>query len=206
MEYCMYCNNTGRTSKNPFKCENCGREFKRLPLDIVSTETFIPKKYKSSLWDVRVLRHSYSKKYKLEEEIKATDSWLNILNSLLESLKSGIIPPESFYIAAPKDNSKFRWVYTSILYAETSGFSSNDFIDLVDLNIEMDNIKYCDWLVIRVTDFKIKENIEKLNYLLPFRASKDLGTIIVSTIPYDALMAKAGITDIEVDNIAQNFI
>ena len=69
-----------------------------------------------------------------------------------------------------------------------------------------DNIKYCDWLVIRVTDFKIKENIEKLNYLLPFRASKDLGTIIVSTIPYDALIAKAGITDIEVDNIAQNFI
>lgn len=192
IEDCMYCGNTGRTKEDPFKCSHCGREYRTLNriTKPILENVYIPERYRNDLWNLETYNEYIDKMGLNKKTFDNFKKWGLVLNLMLENLKLKKLSKIDFlYVSAGSNSGIRRWAYTFLSLGEYYGYKVSSIIDLndIDLNNPDDNelIENVDILVLRLTNFKLSENLEKLNYIQPKRSNKDKCTVIITKMNYN---------------------
>lgn len=192
IEDCMYCGNTGRTKEDPFKCSHCGREYRTLNRITKPTleNIYIPEKYRNELWNINEYNAYVDKMGLNKKTLENFKKWGLVLNLMLENLKLKKLSKIDFlYISAGNNSGIRRWAYTFLSLGEYYGYNVSGIKDLNDIDLnnsdDLDIIENSDILVLRLTNYKLIENLEKLNYIQPKRSSKDKCTVIITRINYN---------------------
>lgn len=192
IEDCMYCGNTGRTKEDPFKCSHCGREYRTLNRITKPTleNIYIPEKYRNDLWNINEYNAYVDKMGLNKKTLENFKKWGLVLNLMLENLKLKKLSKIDFlYISAGNNSGIRRWAYTFLSLGEYYGYNVSGIKDLNDIDLnnsdDLDIIENSDILVLRLTNYKLIENLEKLNYIQPKRSSKDKCTVIITRINYN---------------------
>lgn len=205
-EQCLYCAGTGRTKDNPMECKHCGAQFKmKSYTDLKGTKIFVPTKYRDSQWSSEGMEKYVKSFYgKQESDARVNEAINNIvvLNKIVELVTEGKTIKGTVFITSPvqllTNKQSFgdkelhdieKWSYTVMVNAEKAERNVLPVIDMVDTNLELnaEDILTVDILTIKVNNYKLKETVEKLNYLIPKRDAKDLMTIIITTIPFSVI-------------------
>lgn len=209
MAICLKCNGSGRTSKDPFKCEDCGTEYKKTSINEVVNNSgiYIPSKYREDIWDANKAKEGNRETYHNKEQIANADKWVDVLNSLMGSVEKKRLIPGTFFVSAAQGSSKTRWAYALQLVAHANGFQIAQIVDAYDINMDMgvDDILDADILIVRITNYKVREVMEKLNYLLPKRRERDLTTVLLTTMPFNYLNTQIDYLSFEIDYNVQMF-
>lgn len=195
-EECMYCANTGRTKEDPFHCSHCGRDY--IGPDLVTKpileNVYIPKAYREDIWTLDSTIEKFKKDYSKGIILNNAKKWAEVLNLIIKYIKENKIHEMPFIYIASKDKAYLpSWIYTTMTYAEKSGYSVDGILDLIDINLDSiedrNKMMSYDILFFRLSNYKVDESINKLNYIVENRIDKDKVTIIETRLPYDYLKA-----------------
>lgn len=186
LKHCYYCNDEGRTKEDPYKCKHCGREYRRLnDENLNQVEFLIPNKVlMNKEWEESFVKRNIESEStpRLQERYKL---WAQSLLRVLENMRSDTMQQGStFYISAPPGSMVDNWCYEMLDTAYKKGYKVNNIIDITDIDEGYSEIKEDYLMIIRVSDFNLKDNIQKLNYIIPERESRNLITIFTATMPY----------------------
>ena len=206
MANCLLCNGTGRTKDNPYKCDECGKEYELGPLlQVDNFGIYVPKEYRDELWDSEKSREGIVKKYETKAQRNEAIKWVTILENIKKSIENKKPIPGAFYVSAPNGMGKTRWQYTIQTLAGSKGYQLHPITDVIDINMGMDqsDLLTADILILRVTNYRVKDAMEKLNFILPKRRDRDLTTIIMSVLPYRYLETQIDYVSFEMDYIVE---
>lgn len=186
MEHCYYCNDEGRTKEDPYRCKYCGREYRRVnENNLKPVEFIIPNKIIADKnWEENFVKNNTDSEPvpKLKERYKL---WAQSLLRLLENMRLDVMQQGStFYISAKPGSMVENWCYEMLNVAHNKGYKISKIVDIADIDETYTEIKEDYLMIIRISDFNLKNNIQKLNYIIPERESNNLITILMSTVPY----------------------
>lgn len=185
MEHCFYCNDEGRTKEDPYRCSYCGREYNKIHKILTNSDSlFIPSWSTNTDWEENFINTNTSNEPNPQIK-KRNEMWAKSLLQLLENLRRNKLKAsECYYIYAPPKSDVDKWSYEMLKTASELGYKTSSVLDITDINEYYKEITEDYLLIIRISDYKLKENIQKLNYIIPKRKSLDLVTILTSTLPY----------------------
>lgn len=200
-EHCYYCNNTGQTKEDPYKCKYCGREYKRDSGTMIkSSSIYIPNEYNLQEWDSNKFI-SITATDPNPEILEHKRKWAEAMVKLLDIISKWELPKFTYYITAKRGSGITRWSYKVLSLIESLGYEVHTIIDINDINLEDEEFLYLlkDYkgLILRLTDYNLDTNIKKLNYIIPAREQLDLLTIIISVVPYEITTNRNGFQSYE---------
>ncbi len=198
---CRVCGGSGRTRTSLYNCPECGKKFvtEEEKENKSANLSLIPLKYRNFEWNDKEIL----KQLKKITGLNNPETYINSLSVIYESFSNpDKIPYQSFFISSPLGLYLNEYMYRlMMIISDTHGYSLMKPENLYDLELteELINKKF---LFIKISDYKIKESLEKLNYLLDKRETFDCCTFIFTKLPY-AYLNNQNTHKICIENILQ---
>ena len=200
---CIYCGGTGRTAEDPYHCRHCGAEY-RPYIENIQQNSIIPKKYVED-FDIR-RAITFVNNYILDKTMASKQREdMELLETILQEVKKGKVLNNSIYLSANKNLLEVYklWLYNLIKYTELAGNTTSGIKFLNELDVDdqdtLNIINTVDWLIIQLNQYKVEEQLTKLDYILSKRAMQRLATITISNMPLIYLKKFNEYTLIDVD-------
>ena len=200
--YCYVCGGKGFTNR---KCPSCGRESKKLSINLTSDEESdafiqkidafgIPGKYRGIFWNAEMLQKAFPGK---EQDI-SFKRFIDQLDKINELFVSGRLTESSAIIVAPAGFSKMTFAYSCMQRALDHGLTVAPFLDTTELQrllvLAGDKPFYKLWGTLSYEEYVMSDvcfvTVDKLqNHQRAFspiqalfdkRTRKGLGTFVVS--------------------------
>lgn len=138
---------------------------------------FVPAKYREEDWDYSIASSNQSI---IKTEPGAYQNYCMVLNKLLERAQQNLMLYDSVMVCSPAKTGKRRWAFTLLKTLNQNGIRTGGLEYLSD--ISMEDIMRHQVLVIFVTRYLFKENLDKLDHIVTKRRNRDLSTIILSEV------------------------
>ena len=199
---CPFCANTGRTKEDQFKCKHCGRTYNRSgECPQVSATRYVQNKYTVEMWDDKrfllegTQSGGYIKDLYNEKELESILPWREALLKIKENLSVGLADYYTLYIRIAPNSEALRWCNRVLMEQEFKLSNAvSEIKPLLELDLEdkecQKMIREVKVLIIRIDNYKLDENLPKLNYIISTRESFDLVTILLSNLPYKDTFGK----------------
>lgn len=190
---CIYCNNTGRTLNNPYKCVHCGREYltiknnkdKNYYLSHGMTEYSLEQ---ANNWNLDSLKAFYQQRNKAG---LLTQNILNLFERLLLETKYMVSPSKCNQIIYTTDKINYEtilvgWYYYSIQELLKNEIKCNT--ELINLefilkeNIYNTNIMEYDVLFIELTNHLLSDCLNMLDSICTIRRHQGKATYCISRV------------------------
>lgn len=205
-DLCFFCNNEGRTKEDPYQCVHCGRKYDRGNLNTtIESKIYVPDKYKLTQWsseefikqtDEHEIKRNISQNDlgSIETIQKYVENWCKALIYICQTDPLDNDLGKTFFVSAPAGSGVRRAMYYKLANLQKAGYDINDIFNSVDLDLEnydqLELIQKLPSIIINLVNYKLKEGLEKLNYIIPLREQYDRETIIFSTMPYNYIISK----------------
>ena len=201
---CLNCGGTGRTKENPYHCDKCGKDY---------IEDKVEKEHKIDL-PASYFNKEYNKEtFKEHIDLYIIDNNLKIqlynildkLDDIYINIKKGNMFMNTLHLSGDKVIKELYiiWIYSMIKQINLNRFTSSKILFLNDESLEdkdfLEKINTLDIVFLNITNYKLKETVEKLDHIIAKRKLLGKATVTISAIPANYLTSQIPYNSLDFD-------